>query len=181
MVGEAKLEQRPEGLTPVSEGWYTTALRDAPWWTSEVMGAACVFEGEGGVAFPQIGIQLAVLAPGQPNGMYHRESNQEDFLVLSGECLLLIEEQERRLQAGDFVHCPPETDHIFVGAGSGPCAILMVGARVSEAIAYPRSELALRHEAGVETETTSPKEAYARFPEWAKGRPEGLAGLPWAP
>jgi uncharacterized cupin superfamily protein len=181
MVPEARLEQRPEGLTPVSEGWYTTALRDAPWWNSDVMGAACVFEGEGGVSFPQIGIQLAVLGPGQPNGMYHRESNQEDFLVLTGECLLLIEEQERRLQAWDFVHCPPETEHIFVGAGSGPCAILMVGARVSEDIVYPVSELALRHDAGVATETTSAKEAYAPFPEWAKGRPEGLAGLPWAP
>lgn len=180
MVEEAQLEQRPEGLTPVSDGWYVTAIREAPWWSSEAMGSACVLEGEGGVSFPQIGYQLAVLQPGQPNGMYHREpGNQEDFLVLFGECLLLVEEQERRLHAWDFVHCPPDTDHIFVGAGSGPCWILMMGARVSEAIVYPRSELALRHSAGVETETTSPKEAYAPFPEWTPGRPEGLAGAPW--
>src|SRR5205823_1823987 len=94
-------------------------------------------------------------------------SNQEDFLVLRGECLLIVEGEERPLRPWDFVHCPPETAHAFVGAGDGPCVILMVGARTgTRAIVYPRSEQALRHGAGVETETTSPSEAYARFPHW---------------
>ena len=96
--------------------------------TSEAFGDACIFEG-GPVDFGQIGYTLAVLQPGQPNGMYHREDDQEDFLVLSGECLLIIEGQERPLQAWDFVHCPPGTEHIFVGAGDGPCVIFMAGAR----------------------------------------------------
>jgi uncharacterized cupin superfamily protein len=95
--------------------------------------------------------------------MYHGEDEQEDFLVLSGECLLLIEEEERRLRAWDFVHCPAWTRHIFVGAGDGPCAILMIGTRLVDDVVYPRSELALRHGAGVERETKSPDEAYTRF------------------
>jgi uncharacterized cupin superfamily protein len=98
--------------------------------------------------------------------MYHGEEAQEDFLVLSGECLLLIEGQERRLQAWDFVHCPPWTEHIFVGAGDQPCLIVMTGARrKGRGLRYPVSELALRHGAGVETETSDPREAYARFSE----------------
>ena len=94
--------------------------------TDEVFGDACIIEGDA-VAFPQVGYTLAVLQPGQPSGMYHREDDQEDFLVLSGECLLLVEGEERRLQAWDFVHCPAGTEHIFVGAGEGPCVIFMAG------------------------------------------------------
>jgi uncharacterized cupin superfamily protein len=98
--------------------------------------------------------------------MYHAESSQEDFLVLSGECLLLVEGQERRLKAWDFVHCPPETEHIFVAAGARPCVIVMVGARPEgQSVRYPVSELARKHGAGVETETTDPREAYAGFGE----------------
>ena len=129
-------------------------------------------------AFAQVGYTLAVLQPGQPNGLYHREDNQEDFLVLSGECLLLVEGEERRLQAWDFVHCPPGTEHIFVGAGDGPCVIFMAGARrgwPNKGIVYPRSELALRHGAGVETET-EPAEAYAPFPKWQPGPPASWGG-----
>ena len=94
-------------------------------------GAYTRFEGE--ARFPQIGINIGVLEPGQPACMYHGEDDQEDFLVLSGECLLLIEGEERRLEAWDFVHCPAWTEHVFVGAGDGPCAILAVGARVEPA------------------------------------------------
>jgi uncharacterized cupin superfamily protein len=112
--------------------------------------------------------------------MYHRESNQEDFLVLAGECLLLVEGEERHLRAGDFVHCPPDTDHGFVGAGEAPCVIFMTGGRTrAKHIVYPRSELALRHGAGVERETTKPAEAYAPFPKWQPGRQADLKGLPW--
>ena len=118
MVQEARLERTEYGLAPATEGWFAVNVRDAAWMTDEVFGDACVIEGEA-VAFPQVGYTLAVLQPGQPNGMYHREDDQEDFLVLSGECLLLVEGEERRLQAWDFVHCPGGTEHIFVGAGRG--------------------------------------------------------------
>ena len=124
------------------------------------------------VSFPQLGFTIGVLQPGQTGGMYHREANQEDFLVLAGECLLLIEGEERNLRAWDFVHCPPNTEHAFVGAGDGPCVIFMAGSRQGwpeKGILYPRSELALRHGAGVEADTTVPAEAYARFPPWQPG------------
>jgi len=97
---------------------------------------------------------------------YHAEAAQEDFLVLDGECLALVEGRERRLARWDFLHCPGGTLHTFVGAGDGPCAILMVGARLDdEGIVYPVSELAARHGAGVATETSAPEEAYADWPE----------------
>src|SRR5262249_10022501 len=103
----------------------------------------------------------------------------ENFLVLSGECLLLIEAQERPLKAWDFVHCPPGTEHIFVGRGDGPCLIVMVGARGDkEVIRYPVSELARKHGASVERETADPAEAYARFPAGATG-PMPRGALPW--
>jgi uncharacterized cupin superfamily protein len=111
--------------------------------------------------------------------MYHGEDIQEDFLVLSGECLLLVEGQERRLQAWDFVHCPAWTEHVFVGAGDGPCAVLMVGARPDVGVVYPVADVALRHGAGVTRETRSPDEAYAPFPESVPARPDGPA-LPWS-
>jgi uncharacterized cupin superfamily protein len=178
MVEEARLEQLDYGLTPVTDGWFVVSVPEAAWVTNEVRGDACVFEGDD-VSFPELGFTIAVLRPGESGGRYHREVNQEDFLVLAGECILLIEGEERRLRAWDFVHCPPYTDHAFVGAGDGPCVIFMVGARKGREIVYPRAELALRHGAGVETETTSPAEAYAGLPEWKPGPPESWAGLPW--
>src|SRR6266496_3400671 len=172
MVEEARLEQLDAGLTPVTEGWFVVNVRDAAWLTSASFGGACTFEGEGTPPFGEIGFTLGVLQPGKPSALYHRETNQEDFLVLAGECLLLIEGEERPLKAWDFVHCPPDTEHGFVGAGDGPCVIFMTGARKGwpeKGIVYPRSELALRHGAGVETETTSPAEAKASFPKWQPG------------
>ena len=115
------------------------------------------------VSFSQLGVRLHVLERGESNGLYHRESEQEDFLVLSGECRLLVEGEERQLKAWDFVHCPPWTDHVFVGAGDGACGILAVGGRAQQDIVYPTSELAARHGASVEKETPDPKEAYAPF------------------
>jgi uncharacterized cupin superfamily protein len=178
-VDEARLEERDEGLTPVSDGWFVVNVRDAAWVRSDAFGAACIIEGNEPL-FSEIGYTLGVIQPGKPSGMYHREANQEDFLVLSGECLLVVEGEERPLRAGDFVHCPPGTEHIFVGAGDGPCVIFMAGARAHRGdIVYPRSEAALRHGAGVETETTKPREAYAPFPKWQPGRPEGTSDPPW--
>jgi uncharacterized cupin superfamily protein len=180
MVQEARLERTEYGLAPATEGWFAVNVRDAAWMTDEVFGDACVIEGDA-VAFPQVGYTLAVLQPGQPNGMYHHEDDQEDYLVLSGECLLLVEGEERRLQAWDFVHCPGGTEHIFVGAGEGPCVIFMSGGRAHRGSAvYPRNATALRHRAGVEADTTESREAYAPFPKWKPGPPESWRGLPWA-
>ena len=81
----------------------------------------------------------------------------------------------------NVLHCPPGTEHILVGAGEGPCVIFMTGPRTqAKQIVYPRSELALRHGAGVETETGTPREAYAPFPRWQPGPPESVGGPPWA-
>jgi len=175
MVPEAPLEQVEGGLAPAGEGWFVLNARDARW-TDGHFGKFTPFEGES-VRFEQIGINLAVLEPGQPNCYYHAEDVQEDFLVLSGECLLLVEGEERRLRQWDFVHCPPWTDHVFVGAGEGPCAILMIGARPTEDVVYPASDLARKHAAGVETETRSPKEAYKDIePDKPTGYRGGLPG-----
>ena len=161
MVPEAPLEPTAGGLVPVGEGWFVVNARDARWLDGH-FGAYTRFEGE--ARFPQVGINIGVLAPGQPSCMYHGEDEQEDFLVLSGECLLLIEGEERRLKAWDFVHCPAWTEHVFVGAGDRPCTILAIGSRTGDDVIYPVSELAQRHGAGVEEETRDPGEAYKHVP-----------------
>ena len=158
MVPEAPLERSEHGLSPNGEGWFVLNAREAKWMDGH-FGAYTRFEGE--PRFPKVGFNIGVLAPGQPACWYHGEDEQEDFLVLNGECLLLIEGEERRLRQWDFVHCPAWTEHVFVGAGDGPCAILAVGTRLNDDVVYPRSELALRHRAGVERETRKPDEAYA--------------------
>lgn len=180
MVEKARLEQNGSGLAPATEGWFVVNTRDATWLTHDVFGASCMFESPE-AEFKELGIRLSVLEPGQPNGLYHREDTQEDFLVLSGECLLLVESEERHLQAWDFVHCPPNTEHIFVGAGEGPCVLLMTGTRrPGRPIVYPASELALRHRAGVETETPSPRDAYASYGDERIERPQYWDDLPWS-
>ena len=122
-MAEARLEDTGGGLAPATEGWFVVNVRHSSWLSSEVLGDCCIFEG-GEVEFPELGFTIAVLESGQSGGRYHGESNQEDFLVLAGECVLLIEGEERRLRAWDFVHCPPWTEHAFVGAGDGPCVDL---------------------------------------------------------
>jgi uncharacterized cupin superfamily protein len=162
MTPEAKLAPTENGLVPEGEGWYVVNARESRWWRHEKFGSYCRFEGDPG--FEQLGLNIRVLQPGQPNCMYHGETNEEHFLVLSGECLLLVEGEERPLKAWDFVHCPPWTRHVFVGAGDGPCVVLMAGARdPDDGVLYPVEEVALKHGAGVERETPSPEEAYAPF------------------
>src|ERR671936_919810 len=156
---EAPLEDSGSGLAPAGEGWFVVNVRDAEWLTSEngdkqTSGSECAFE-SAAAEFAQLGVRLHVLEPGEPNGLYHSESEQEDFLVLSGECLLLVEGEERRLRAWDFVHCPPRTPHIFVGAGDAPCVILMAGARSEDQqVLYPVSDLAARYGASAGKETS---------------------------
>jgi uncharacterized cupin superfamily protein len=167
VIPEARLVPSKAGLVPEGEGWFVVNARKARWKGSDGAGRYCQFEGD--VDFAEYGVNIHVLGPGEPNAMYHREDVQEDFLVLSGECLLLVEGQERRLSAWDFVHCPASTEHVFVGAGTGPCAILMIGSRrEARDLVYPASELAQRHGAGVSVETTSPDEAYAGSPEFTE-------------
>jgi uncharacterized cupin superfamily protein len=191
MVTEARLEDVGSGLAPVSPGWFVVNAGAAAWVRNASFGGRCVFESSPRVLseqpgtepqmFAETGFTLAVLEPGKPNGMYHAESTQENFLVLAGQCLLLIEEEERPLGAWDFVHCPPGTRHVFVGAGGGPCVIFMTGARhEDDTIVYPHSELAESRGAGVEAETESPAEAYAPFAAWRVGRPDTWPALPWS-
>ena len=177
---EAPLVDAGSGLAPGGEGWFVVNVRDAEWWGSETFGSGCAFEGRD-AWFPQFGINLSVVEPGTSNCLYHSESQQEAFLVLSGECVLLVDGEERRLRPWDFVHCPAGTEHVFVGAGDGPCAILMVGVRSpDEKLHYPVSELAARYGASAEQATDVPKEAYARFERPERGRPTYWDQLPWA-
>ena len=160
MVPQAKLERTGSGLVPRGEGWFVLNAREAAWRDSD-FGVYARFEGE--PKFDRIGVNLSLLWPGQPSCMYHAEDEQEDFLILSGECLLLIEEEERPLKAWDFLHCPPWTEHVFVGAGDGPCLILSLGGRTGGDFVYSASELAQRHGAGVAETTSDPAEAYAGY------------------
>jgi uncharacterized cupin superfamily protein len=176
-MAEARLEHVGTGLTPVTDGWFVVNAREAAWIRHSVFGLRCPFEMQGPVArsreelepllFEQFGIHLAVFAPGQPSTLYHAEAdNQEDFLVLAGECLAIIDDTERPLKQWDFVHCPPGTAHAFVGAGDRPCVLLMVGAKRTRNVRYFASPVAAAHGAAVERDTDSPTEAYAPTGHW---------------
>jgi uncharacterized cupin superfamily protein len=162
--GEARLEQTEHGLAPAGPGWYVLNARDARWLAGENRGAHTLLEGEPG--FEQYAVHLVTLGPGELMSMYHWEADQEDFLVLDGEALLVIEGEERPLRRWDFVHCPPGAKHVVVGAGSGPCLLLAMGGRdksVGENWGgYTIDETAAKHGASVERETAVPDEAYAK-------------------
>ena len=147
--------------------WFVVNAREARWFDRGPRGAVCTFEREED-EFEQVGVNLFVLGPGEPMSMYHWEADQEDFLVLSGEALLIVGDEERPLRQWDFVHTPPGVPHTIVGAGSGPAAILAIGAREHQEGegwgAYPFSDVAMRHDASAERETNDAREAYARFP-----------------
>jgi uncharacterized cupin superfamily protein len=167
MISRQQLEQTEHGLVPTGEdGWFVLNATDARWRQRPGRGAFCEFEGDGG--FPQIGVNIQRLEPGEPMSMYHWEADQEDFLVLAGEALLVVEGEELPLRRWDFVHCPAGTNHVIVGAGAKPCLVLAVGARGESTGpnwgAYLVDQAAIRHGAGVEQATTEPERAYARFP-----------------
>jgi uncharacterized cupin superfamily protein len=163
MVPEAKLQETEHGLVAGGEGWFVVNARDGRWYDAEGRSAFCDFEGE--QDFPQLGINVQVLEPGAAMAMYHWEADQEDFLVLAGEALLIVEGEERPLRAWDFFHCPAGTEHTIVGADDGPCVVVAVGTRAHQDTdgwgGYTVDDVALRHGAGVETETNDAREAYA--------------------
>lgn len=128
-----------------------------------------------GVTWPDTGVNVQIMQPGKPNCRYHSEPVQEDFLVLYGECIVILNGEERRLQQWDFVHCPAGTEHVFVGAGDRACAVLMIGSRREDAPLYQVNELAARYDASVMSPTMDPAEAYA---DW-KREPWRPVANPW--
>lgn len=161
---EAKIEDTDSGRQPAGDGWFILNLAEIGWTTVPGGGTWSVFEAPSAPS-SMLGIGVHILAPGETPGMYHAESEQEGFLVLSGECIAIVEGQERRMRAWDYLHCPPGTDHITVGAGDEPCAILMVGTRTpGHTIHYPANPIAAEHRASVQTDTDSAAEAYADRP-----------------
>ena len=165
MVEEARLEQTEYGLTPKTDGWFVLNAREAPWRHADGRTAICDFEGE--TEFEQLGINVSVMQPGESMAMYHWEADQEDFLVVSGEALLIVEGEERPLRQWDFVHCPANAKHTIVGAGEGPCIVIAVGARdrtrQQDWGGYTADETARRHGVGVPEDTAEPEVAYAPF------------------
>jgi uncharacterized cupin superfamily protein len=183
MVPEAELKETEAGLVPAGRGWFVMNARDGRWFRKPGRGNSSPLTGsdefEAETYFPMLGMSIQVLAPGEPNCVYHWETEQEDFLVLSGEALLVVEGQERPLMQWDFVHCPPETRHVFVGAGDGPCVILAASSRQFQAEGpwgyYTRDEASERHGAATPEETQDFDLAYSRFPPEQETRyPGGL-------
>ena len=164
MVPEASLRTTKYGLAPDGEGWFVVSARESRWRDYGPLGLGCNFEGKR--RFPQLGFNVNVLQPGQPLGLYHRENAQEGFLVLSGVCTLIVEDEERELRQWDFFHCAPGTAHIIVGAGDGPAVVVAVGARGRrpKGLVYLPSRAASQHGAAVERETRESREAYLPFP-----------------
>ena len=181
MSGEAELREGPSGLAPAGAGWFVVNVRDTAWFVNARFGAGCVFEDREHARFPQLGINISVLEPGQPACLYHAEGGQEDFLVLAGACTLIVEGEERPLRAWDFFHSPPGTAHLLVGAGDGPSVVLAVGTRPSkEELRYPVSEIAARYDGSAVAETDDGGVAYAGSPPTEPGQPTSWDALPWA-
>lgn len=162
MPPEAPLRMSKNGLVTDGEGWFIVNARESRWRDEGRLGAYCTFEGKR--RFPHFGININVLEPGDALGMYHRENAQESFLVLAGECTLIVEGEERALATWDFFYCAPGTEHVIVATGEQSAVVLAVGARgrgVGGGIVYRVSKAAERYGASVERETTKPVEAHA--------------------
>jgi uncharacterized cupin superfamily protein len=188
MVREASLEQTEAGLVPASEGWFVMNARDARWMEQPGRGFSLpltgVDEHEAETFFPMLGMAIRVIEPGQPSTTYHWETEQEDFLVLAGEAVLIVEGEERRVRQWDFVHCPPETRHAFAGAGDGPCVLLCASSRQFQKDGpwgwYCADETAARHNASSPEDTQDGAVAYGRF-EPSRPAPYRDGLLPRAP
>lgn len=170
-AGEARLRRSDAGLAPEGEGWFIVNTAEAAGTHTDDYGAGIRFEGA--ARFPGLGINIRLLQRGQPNALYHRESAAEAFLVLSGECTAVIEEEERTLRKGDFLYTPPGTAHVIVGAGEGRAVVLMAGARPEQLeISFPVSETARKYGASVDRETDDMLEAYGEVRNFRSGRVE---------
>jgi len=163
-IDEDRLEPTAFGAVPAEQGWYILNLAQMRWRGCPGGGAFTSFE-SGPEPSDRLGIGVHILWPGDRPGYYHAEEDLEGFLVLSGECVAIVEGQERRMGPWDYLHCPPGTAHITIGAGSEPCAILMYGTRTDGAgIRYLPDPAAARHGAAVQRESDSPQEVYADRP-----------------
>jgi uncharacterized cupin superfamily protein len=194
MIEEARLEPVASGLTPVTPGWFVVNAGEAAWMNNDQTQSCCIFESDDFVlrgrpdlteyVKPGAGFVLRVLRPGRAVGLYHAESVQEDFLVLMGECILIIEDEERHLRAWDFVHCPPGAGHTFVGAGDGPCVLLCAGNRDLNDETFwricKRSDVALRYGASVEQDVDCAEANVPWRSRWRVERPESWSELPWS-
>jgi uncharacterized cupin superfamily protein len=180
MVPEASLEETEQGTVPTTPGWFVLSARDALWWEKPGQGHSLALTGSdehvAEAMFPMLGMAIRVMNPGEPSTTYHWETEQEDFFVLSGEAVLIIEGQERLVRQWDFVHCPPETRHAFAGAGTGPCVLLCVSSRQFQQDgpwgSYCADPVADRYNASPPQDTQDGELAYARFP------PERLTRYP---
>ncbi len=189
MVPEAPLEDTGGGFAPTGEGWFVVNAREAQWCDRGPRGHVCRFEGAGDLQFEQLGIHIFVLGPGEPMSMYHWEADQEDFLVLSGEALLIVEGEERPLRRGTSCTLPPGSTTSSSGRARGNRSSWRSararGPRGGELGRLPLHEAAVRHDASAERETTDPQEAYARFPEARRiryrGRLAAVSGVGEAP
>jgi uncharacterized cupin superfamily protein len=170
VVPESELEQTEHGLVPKGKGWFVLNMREAVWRHADGRGAVCIAldDFEGWHRVEQLGVNPFVLGPGEAMSMYHWEADQEGFLVVSGEAVLIVEGEERPLRPWDFVHCPPNTKHVIVGAGSGSCLVIAVGARAHEgqpdSLGFPADDVAKRHGASVEEDTMDGDVAYSAVP-----------------
>jgi uncharacterized cupin superfamily protein len=177
-IPESAILDTPNGRVPSGPGWFILNLAGARATTIAGHGTFCGFEPDDH-RFEQLGVNVHVISPGEGSALYHAETDQEGFFVLAGECIAIVEEQERRLRTWDYLHCPPGTRHSLVGAGDGPCAILMLGVRRPEGTThYPVSALASRHGVGAPAATDVSREAY----EAAGWDPTEVSlPMPWPP
>jgi uncharacterized cupin superfamily protein len=175
-VPEAQLVDSEVGRKPEGDGWFVVNIADAAAFGFDDNQYGFIFEGGLRAGFPHFGINVRVLGPGNPGSMYHAESGQEAYLVLDGEAVLVVEDEERTLKKWDFVHLPPNTAHVLAGAGEGPCVVLMVGARnAGTDLVFPASEAAAKYGASVEKDTSDRQQAYSGWPA-----PEARR-YPWPP
>jgi uncharacterized cupin superfamily protein len=175
-VPEAKLVETETGMAPEGDGWFVVNVADSVSFGFDDEMYGFIFENGLRGGFPHFGINVRVLGPGKPGSMYHAESGQEAYLVLDGEAVLVVEDEERPLKQWDFVHLPPNTAHVLAGAGDRPCVVLMVGARnAGSELAFPASEAAGKYGASVEEDTTDRQKAYAGWQAPEQRR------FPWPP
>jgi uncharacterized cupin superfamily protein len=171
VVPEAQLKDDGTGLVAAGPGWFVLNARDARWLEKPGMGHSLPLTGidehEAETLFPMLGMAIRVVGPGELSTTYHWETEQEDFLVLSGEGLLIVEGQERPVRRWEIVHCPPETRHAFVGTGDRPLVLLAASSRRFQKDGpwgfYSVDETAARHNASSPEETQDGSVAYARF------------------